>query len=139
MSEPEKRVWDTDRERERKAEYRRRRKEFDRQAESETLAQAAFEAAESEQALRDRLGYAASESRSRAERQATADRILGKAAVPLDEESYVQREVELTREAMASGHLKEAVDAAGRGRLERAEAYARWRWREYHSGAVASL
>ena len=52
---------------------------------------------------------------------------------------YVTREVEITRRQMAAGALKEATDTKGRGRLQRCEAYARWRWEAFHRGEVASL
>jgi len=56
-----------------------------------------------------------------------------------DEETYVQRELAITRYQMQTGKLKDAVDTKGRNRIERAEAYARWRYASFLSGEVASL
>ena len=59
-------------------------------------------------------------------------------APPLGE--YVAAEVEVTRRMIAEGRTpsRNAVtDAAGR--LERTEAYARWRYQGYVDGEIASL
>ena len=54
-------------------------------------------------------------------------------------EEYVAAEVATTKAQMDAGILKEVTDERGRGRLERSEMYAHWRWSEYHAGNVASL
>lgn len=91
-----------------------------------------------EQEIRDRHGYGASETRSQAERQATAERIVGAPIYESREELYVAHQVAITKWQMEHG-LKDVVDSLGRTRLQRSEAYARWRWRSYHDGNVASL
>jgi hypothetical protein len=88
-----------------------------------------------EQKIRDELGYSPSEKRTQAERNAAAERILGEQrAGPLTEESYVAHQLAITRLQMQQG-LK---DPDGK-RLERCEAYARWRWKGFHAGEIASL
>lgn len=57
----------------------------------------------------------------------------------LSESEYVTREVEITRRQMQIASLKDTLDTKGRGRLERAERYARWRYRSFLAGEVASL
>jgi len=74
-----------------------------------------------EQRIRDHFGYASSETRTLAERDAAAQRITGKPA--LTEEEYV-------RLMMSDSRLLNR---------RRAERYARWRYREFVRGEVASL
>jgi len=58
----------------------------------------------------------------------------------ISEQEYVRRELEITRAQMQAGLLKEVIDPRdGRSRLDRSEAYARWRYREFMRGEVASL
>jgi hypothetical protein len=107
-----------------------------------------------EQRIRDRFGYVSSEKRTKAERDAVAERILrkeGLRARGITEESYVQEQLALTREYVKQ--LKPLVKApqdpptvidktspqAIKERLERAEQYARWRYRGFVEGEVASL
>jgi len=103
--------------------------------------------AHQEQLIRDAFGYAASESRSKAERDATARRITGKVSLPLTEEEYVRRTV---AEALAYSVSIGETDAPVKigdyehtnrrtDRLRRAGAYARWRWAGFHAGEIASL
>jgi hypothetical protein len=58
----------------------------------------------------------------------------------VSQEDYVRREVEITRHQLETGQLKD-VDKDGKPlkRLERSEAYARWRWRGVQDGSIASL
>jgi len=58
----------------------------------------------------------------------------------LTEEAYVAREVEVTRQQLAAGQLKD-LDAEGNplDRLARSERYARWRWRGVQDGSIAAL
>lgn len=99
-----------------------------------------------EQAIRDRFGYSSSETRTKAERDAAAANMLAyakkqfglEAAPMVTEEDYVANEVEITRRQMQAGQLKEVI-VDGVGRLERCEAYARWRYKGFMAGEVASL
>lgn len=87
-----------------------------------------------EQEIRDGFGFTPSEQRSQAERQATADRIVGRSK-RLTEDEYVRHEVEQTKL-----YIQRMVNKpADPERLARAEAYARWRYRGFLSGEVASL
>jgi hypothetical protein len=107
-----------------------------------------------EQQVRDRFGYTESEKRTKAERDETAERMLRKAGLEakgITEESYVQEQLALTREYVKS--LKPLVRApqdpptvvdktspeAIAERLRRAEQYARWRYRGFVEGEIASL
>lgn len=59
---------------------------------------------------------------------------------PDGEEDYVAMQLGVTRAQMDAGLYKDSVDDKdGSDRLMRAERYARWRWREFHAGRVASL
>jgi hypothetical protein len=109
-----------------------------------------------EQEIRDRYGYSPSERRSKAERDEVARRILAKQGLeqkpPLTEEEYVAEQLALTR-AYIKHHLRPLVRArqdppdvvdktspqAVAERLERAEAYARWRYRGFLNGEIGSL
>jgi hypothetical protein len=55
-----------------------------------------------------------------------------------DEEAYVAHHLEQTKAYAASFTSKEKREGL-EARLVRAEAYARWRFRAFHSGEVASL
>lgn len=105
---------------------------------------------EDEQKLRDHFGYAKSETRTKAERDATAARILGRpSAGMISLEEYVRRTVS---EALAYSKAINETDAPWpipgtdrtmenrrTDRLARAEHYARWRYAGFLSGEVASL
>jgi hypothetical protein len=165
--------WDKDRERERKAAYRaRKRAEVESSAKperpsweaepvveerQEAVKELVIESALSEveeQAIRDRFDYTSSETRSKAERDAAAERMLRKAGLEargVTEESYVQEQLALTREYVKQ--LKPLVRApqdppsvvdktspqAVEERLRRAEKHARWRYRGFVEGEIASL
>ncbi len=116
------RVWDADKERERKAAQR------EKKASGE-----AAEREQEEQALRDHYGYNASETRTRAERQAAADRIMAKAgATPMTEQQRAERR---DREAELGARLV-VVERRARGvevpmvvegeRVARAISHAQW-------------
>ena len=163
--------WDKDRERERKAAYRARKRaetesppsweaepakpslEERQEAVREVVIRAGLSEA-AEQQIRDRFGYTESEKRTRAERDEAAERMLRKAGLEakgITEESYVQEQLQLTREYVKQ--LKPLVRApqdpptvidktspqAVKERLARAEKYARWRYRGFVEGEVASL
>jgi hypothetical protein len=108
----------------------------------------------SEQQVRDRFDYTSSETRTKAERDATAERMLRKAGLEakgITEESYVQEQLALTRGYVKQ--LKPLVRApqdppsvidktsseAVAERLRRAEKHARWRYRGFVAGEIASL
>jgi hypothetical protein len=163
--------WDKDRERERKAAYRARKRaetesppswevepakpslEERREAVKEMVIRAGLSEAQ-EQQIRDRFGYTESEKRTKAERDEAAERMLRKAGLEargITEESYVQEQLALTREYVKQ--LKPLVRAAQdppsvvdktspqaiEERLERAEKHARWRYRGFVGGEIASL
>jgi hypothetical protein len=95
-----------------------------------------------EQALRDRFGYAKSETRTKAERDAVAAQIIGRASETLTEDAYVAECMKLPPLVAAQAPpsqpqttYEERYAAARR----RQEAYARWRYRGWRSGEVASL
>lgn len=106
---------------------------------------------EEEQTLRDHFGYSKSEKRTKAERDATAARILGRPSgggiVTL--EQYVkQTRWEALQYSIAIGETdapwqipgtKETIENRRIDRLDRAERYARWRYAGFLSGEVASL
>jgi hypothetical protein len=164
--------WDKDRERERKAAYRaRKRAEVESSAEPERPSWEAEPAEErqeavkemviraglseaAEQQIRDRFGYTESEKRTKAERDEAAERMLRKAGLEargITEESYVQEQLALTRGYVRQ--LKPLVRApqdpptvidktspqAVEERLARAEKHARWRYRGFVEGEIASL
>lgn len=56
------------------------------------------------------------------------------------EDAYVEREVAITRHMIETGALKD-LDRDGNGlrRLEKSEAYARWRWQGVQDGSIAAL
>jgi hypothetical protein len=94
-----------------------------------------------EQLLRDRFGYARSEERSKAERDPAAARMLGTTAPTIPNlEVYVQEALAGARlyheqtNPQATGSTKELEV-----RLARAEAYARWRYKGFLAGEIASL
>jgi hypothetical protein len=108
----------------------------------------------SEQQIRDRFDYTSSETRTKAERDAAAERMLRKAGLEargITEESYVAEQLALTRVYVKM--LKPLVRApqdpptvvdktspqAIEERLRRAEKHARWRYRGFVAGEVASL
>lgn len=76
-----------------------------------------------EEALKKRFGYAPSENRTAAERQAVADKILKKTSRIPSEEEYVAQAL----------RLPNLIDRDG------AERYARWRYRAWLAGEVANL
>lgn len=135
QDEQQGRTWDTDRERERKRAYRERKK---LEAEAD-LGLAASEHEQGEQAIRDSFGYAASEGRTKVERDQTAARVLGR-SFSLTEDEYVAQALEAARlfhdqtSPQATESTKTLAD-----RLERAERYARWRYRGFRAGEVSSL
>jgi hypothetical protein len=107
-----------------------------------------------EQAIRDHHRYTSSEKRTKAERDQAAERMLRKAGLEaggITEESYVAEQLALTREYVRV--LKPLVRApqdpstvvdktspqAIQERLERAEKYARWRYRGFVEGEIGSL
>jgi hypothetical protein len=107
-----------------------------------------------EQAIRDHYRYTSSEKRTKQERDTAAARMLRRAGLEaggITEESYVEEQLALTREYIRV--LKPLVRApqdppsvvdktspqAIRERLERAEKYARWRYRGFVEGEIASL
>jgi len=109
--------------------YRERKKE--QQARDEELA---------EDLMRLRWGYAPSETRTWAERQATADRIMAKCGGRPGGDArtrYIEEAVRAARSVTPQGDLRDAKAEAGRE--ERAGKYAEWRWDGYVSGEVASL
>lgn len=57
------------------------------------------------------------------------------AADDVDLEAYVSAELAITKAQFEQGIIR---DHDGQT-LARSESYARWRWREYHAGTVASL
>ena len=62
----------------------------------------------------------------------------------ISEQDYVDRELAVTRSQIERGVIKEYIDTRdgptkGEGRLDRCERYARWRYRAYLDGEVASL
>lgn len=57
----------------------------------------------------------------------------------ISEEDYVAREVAITKAQMETGLIKTNPIVDGKGRLDRSEAYARWRYRSFMAGEVASL
>ena len=101
-----------------------------------------LEAELNEQQLRDQLGYSSSETRSKAERDQAAVQILaGVGATPPSEQAYVEMQLAQTRayiERIAPGSPK-ATDEAKATRLRKAEEYARWRYRGFLAGDLASL
>lgn len=59
---------------------------------------------------------------------------------PTGVEQYVEQQLEQTREHMKTFRAPEKTNPeARRQRLERAEAYARWRWEAFEAGEVFSL
>lgn len=112
-----------------------------------------------EQAIRDYFGYAKSETRTQAERQAVADRIMGRvprapgpvegrdqsfAAERILEEGlstakqrYIDEAARLARAVTLKGDKRDATVEAGRE--QRARGYAAWRWESFHRGETASL
>ncbi len=97
---------------------------------------------DTEQMIRDRFGYTASETRTKAERDEAARRMLAKTGNESwpDEESYVRHELEQTRRQFARTSLQATESTKTlEATLERAERYARWRYRGWRSGEVASL
>jgi hypothetical protein len=110
--------------------------------------------ADEEQRIRDRFDYTSSETRTKAERDEAAERMLRKAGLEakgITEESYVAEQLALTRGYIKT--LKPLVRAAQdpatvvdktspeavKERLARAEKHARWRYRGFVAGEVASL
>ena len=99
------------------------------------------ELVDDEQLLRDSFGYARSEERTKAERDAAAARMLGTTAPTIPSlEVYVAEGLAGARlyheqtSPQATGSTKELEV-----RLARAEAYARWRYRGFLAGEIASL
>jgi hypothetical protein len=95
---------------------------------------------EDEQRIRKFFGYADSETRTLAERDAAAARMLGRSSSFPSEQEYVERVLDGARahhERTSSGATLSTVSLSDR--LRRAEAYARWRYRGFLRGEVASL
>jgi hypothetical protein len=95
---------------------------------------------EEEQRLRQRFGYTSSERRTMAERDAAAARMLGRSSSFPSEQEYVAQALEGARAhhtETSSGATLSTVSSGDR--LRRAEAYARWRYRGFLRGEVASL
>jgi len=113
-----------------------------------------------EQAIRDSFGYAASETRTRAERDAVAARIMGRASsevvlprfiefegelrqitrsADITEGDYIANEVRVTQEQLKVGLIRTHPVVNGKDRLNRTADYARWRYRGFLCGEVASL
>jgi FtsZ-interacting cell division protein ZipA len=112
-----------------------------------------------EQQLRDHHRYTASERRTKAERDEAARTMLArsdagivKPYAPLTEEVYVAQQLEEAKRSIARmlrPHIKAPQDPdnvvdktspqAIKERLERVEKYARWRYRGFVEGEIASL
>jgi hypothetical protein len=93
-----------------------------------------------EQVLRDHFGYAASETRTRAEREQAARRITGKdPGVSLEE--YVARNVAVARAQMVLPRdvAAEDFDEYAAASLKNVERYARWRYAGVLDGSVGTL
>jgi len=104
-------------------------------------AQEALEGMSHEQAVRDRFGYSASETRSEAERRAAADRIRARARFLTDPDreglvGYLWQAGESAR--LLSVDRGETPEQAER-RVERAVDYAKWRWDGFGAGQISSL
>jgi len=124
QDEQTKRVWDKEREAERKRVYRQA-------LAAEQAAQQELE----EQSIRDFWGFTSSETRSKAERDAAAKRMTkNRPSLTLD--SYVQ---ETLQGARLEGERRGESGELLQDRLKRAETYARWRWAGVQDGSVASL
>jgi hypothetical protein len=111
--------------------------------------------ADEEQRVRDRFGYTSSETRTKTERDTAAGRMLRKAGLEargLTEEVYVQDQLAQTRlyiDRMLRPHIRAPQDPSDvvdktspqaiEERLKRAEAHARWRYRGFVEGEIASL
>jgi len=103
--------------------------------------------ADLEQALRDRFGYVSSESRSRAERDGVAARILaGAGGASLTREAYIDRGEALARETFCEQGRRVSVSEGSvtntlteKQRVGNARRYAAWRWDGFHRGEVSSL
>jgi hypothetical protein len=99
------------------------------------------EEVDAEQLLREGLGYAKSESRTKAERDATAARILGTSGPTIPSlEVYVEE----AKAGARKHHAEQSPDARDSTkelevRIARAEAYARWRYKGFLAGEIASL
>jgi hypothetical protein len=108
-----------------------------------------------EQAIRDHHRYTESEKRTKAERDQAAERMLRKAGLEakgITEESYVAEQLEQARlyiARMLRPHVRAPQDPpavvdktspqAVKERLERVEKHARWRYRGFVAGEIASL
>jgi len=84
-----------------------------------------------EQAVRDFWGYASSEKRTRAERQAVADRICGRTPPTLEEarKAWIQQAQRMERRRVQKRASLGLLDDTAE-RKKRADAYARWYERE---------
>jgi hypothetical protein len=120
--------------------YRRRRQFAERDRGKPWLG---LEGEEREQAIRDRWGYTASETRTEAERSEAAARMVVGAQVDGDlRERYLA-------DAEAGARLAHAERARNPNpsvplepveeRVQRALNYAAWRWDGFHAGEIASL
>lgn len=97
-------------------------------------------AAERQRAYRERQGTEP-ESDTTAESERASRQAAGapsEARSPSAEDLYVAHHLEQTKAYAASFTSKEKREGLPQ-RLERAESYARWRFRAFHSGEVASL
>jgi hypothetical protein len=113
------------------------RKAYGRRSVEEVVPVLALDA---EQAERDRWGYSPSETRTKVERDAAAQRMLGRESMLPSEEVYVKQCVELAR----LHHAQTSPDARDstvnlETRLAQAEAYAHWRYRGFMAGEIESL
>jgi len=101
-------------------------------------AQVALEREASEREVRDRFGYAASETRSVEERNRVAERILRRSgAVTVDSRQRYMIQAEsgarvTSRERNLDEHQTEE-------RVQRALGYAAWRWEGFQRGEISSL
>ena len=100
-----------------------------------------------EKTLREAFGYADSEERSKAKRDAAASKILGRPVNMIDREAYIEgcrKIAEGTAKQMLAQFpgRDEAYELGAPGipgRAERAARYAAWRFDAFQRGEVASL
>lgn len=101
-----------------------------------------------EQALRDHFGYADSETRTKAEREEAASKMLGRPSLGISLEQYVATTIaEAAAFADSIGEDDKPhevipgviLDNRKTDRIKRAENYARWRYQGVLDGEVGSL
>ena len=129
---------DPDRDRQRKAEWREKQRlarEAEKAADDRIVE---LDAEAEEQRVRDLVGYARSEDRSKAERRAAADRMLAKCGVePQDVKAGYLAEAEFWARALSARREESKTDEEAR--VKRAAEYAEWRWDGFHAGEISSL